>query len=781
MRHILLFLFILLAGNIFAAPGIHEALKNPSSVTLLKFTGEKEEAALFAKNAFRFKSLTHIQLSGITDSITAEQDLVVIAACPSVTKISFENCGFSHLSGAVKMLVSVKEVEISDCKNLEADGAFAALSGMPSLKNVSYSTDKLVRLPQSFKLMHGLERISFHNTDLSLADGYALNNSSRESLLTSEKLQLGFGTSMLVLEYYCYDKKVAKEHINLMRDMLQGVAGMNEGVMLPQRNKGFKRENLLVKPPIPGLDIQKNIYQADGITGGSIEYPSGTQIYIPDYAFVDENGNNVEGNVAIDYREFRDQVDILISGIPMTYDSAGQKGNFESAGMFEINASVNGKEVFLAPGKKVDLKFAVVDTTADYNFYHLDEQKGWVYEENLGETDNSEAEVEDNDYFPAFAFRRRTLVDLNSMPKVMDTTSLDARYADFTYTYTEKNKNYITTAARQIFSATNWRLEKIISKKAYCCFKIHRRYRNGHNPEMSAFSNVTWKTTDNVRAIELKRLFRKKSGVNDLRIYYDGSSFQLEFKTFKEFKTISAVPVRIINGKEVEYTPVLARSSYKLYSRILERRKRMLSKAIKNNKNLIARWNKKLSSDSVRYWKKLRTVMSEHQKNMSYAEWVLFAGKQKSNFGTNPGYSLSMAGQQFNQKRYQALSVIKFGIFNCDHTLPLPQPVEVYAMCNVDGQPNQSISTIYLLDQIRNMTITYNAIDKETPVPIAFGRTSSYALVAVAWDGTVSVSDAHAFRTRKQTDADINVFETTSVSGQPLSAQELRELILKSK
>jgi hypothetical protein len=783
MKYFFLFLFPFFAGQTFAAPGIREALKNPSAVTVLKFSGEKEEAALFVKNASRFTALTQVLLAGIFDSILAEHDIAAIAACPSVTKVSFDKCGFAHLSYAIKMLVSVKEVEISNCPKLNIDGTFSCLAGMPSLKSISYSTSQLVRIPKSFQLIRGLDRISISNTDLSLADGYALNTQGAKTLFVNETLQLGFGTSMLLLEYSCYDKKSAKEHISIMRDMLQGVACLNGEMILPHRTAAFTKQHPLVKPPIAGLDIQKNVYTTDATTGGAIEYPSGTRIFIPDHAFVDKDGNTIDGNVAIDYREFRDQVDILVSGIPMTYDSAGQKGNFESAGMFEINASVDGQEVFLAPGKKLDLEFAVVDTTADYNFYHLDEEKGWIYQEHLGKTDNPVAvEEEDTDYLPAFAFHRRTLVDLRRMPKLMDTTSLDARYADITYGYMEKNKKYAAAAAKDFFFASHWSLKKIVSKKAYCCFKINRRYRNGNNPEMSAFSNVIWKTTDNVRTKELKRLFRKKNGINDIRIYFDGSGFQLEFKTYNGFRTIAAVPVRVINNKTVEYTAAMNRSRYKLYSRMLDQRKRRLTKDIKNNKNNVARWKRKLSADSVRHWKKLRPVMSQHQKNMSYAEWVAFAGKQKFNSSAmNPMYSLSAAGREYNSQAYQKLSTFRFGIFNCDHTLPLPEPQEIFALCNVNGVKSKGTSTIYLLDQRRNMTITYNAMDESSPVPIAFGKTHSYALVAISWDGLVSVGDADAFRTRRPIDDHTCVFETTSVSDQPLSAQDLRMLLLKSK
>ncbi|HET6991811.1 MAG TPA: hypothetical protein VFJ43_10825, partial [Bacteroidia bacterium] len=380
MKTIFLFISCLLVGSVFGTPGIQEALKNPASVTVLQFNGSANEARLFTRNVSKFTALQQIIISGISDSIQAEQDLIAVASCSNVKKLSIANCGFSHLSGALKMLVSVNDLEISGCRNLEIASAFSSVSEMPSLKTISYSTDKLVRIPRSFIRMRNLEKISIHNNDLSLADGYALNNSTRASLTAKESLQLGFGGASLILEYTCFDKVSAKEHIGIMRDMLQGAGGMNDEMILPQKATAFTRENPLIKTPIPGLDVFKNVYSTNASTGGLIEYPSGTKILIPGNAFVDADGNEVKGNVTIDYREFRDPVDILVSGIPMVYDSAGQRGDFQSAGMFELNASVEGKEVFLAPGKKVDLEFAVVDTASTYNFYRLDPTAGWVYQ-----------------------------------------------------------------------------------------------------------------------------------------------------------------------------------------------------------------------------------------------------------------------------------------------------------------------------------------------------------------------------------------------------------------
>ena len=113
-----------------------------------------------------------------------------------------------------------------------------------------------------------------------------------------------------------------------------------------------------VKPPLPFDDVSRTNYEVDNSSSATIKTSSGTAIKIPANAFVDENGNPVEGNVTVSYREFKNPLDFILSGIPMSYNDGEGKNQFISAGMFEINASVDGKKVFLKEGSKVEMDFA---------------------------------------------------------------------------------------------------------------------------------------------------------------------------------------------------------------------------------------------------------------------------------------------------------------------------------------------------------------------------------------------------------------------------------------
>src|ERR1017187_213247 len=89
-------------------------------------------------------------------------------------------------------------------------------------------------------------------------------------------------------------------------------------------------------------------------------------------SFVDESGKLLNGEIELRYREFHDAFDFFVAGIPMTYDSAGVRYQFASAGMMEMQAYQNGKKVNMATGKSINIELASNYKGTEYNLYKLD-------------------------------------------------------------------------------------------------------------------------------------------------------------------------------------------------------------------------------------------------------------------------------------------------------------------------------------------------------------------------------------------------------------------------
>ncbi len=117
-----------------------------------------------------------------------------------------------------------------------------------------------------------------------------------------------------------------------------------------------------------------SMFTIDNSVGGNFSHPSGTLIHIPQDAVVYEDGKKVIGNYTISYREYRDAAEMAFSGIPMAYHDKTGDYQFNSAGMYEIRGTKDGKQLKLQRDILID--FNCTKNETDINFYEMDDQSG---------------------------------------------------------------------------------------------------------------------------------------------------------------------------------------------------------------------------------------------------------------------------------------------------------------------------------------------------------------------------------------------------------------------
>jgi hypothetical protein len=105
-------------------------------------------------------------------------------------------------------------------------------------------------------------------------------------------------------------------------------------------------------------EIPYTTFKYTPATCQNLNSPSGSQIFIPEHAFVAEDGSVCDENITIKYREFHSQADMVIGNIPMNFMQGKIEHQLESAGMFEIYADCDGTPLKLAPNKKINIRFA---------------------------------------------------------------------------------------------------------------------------------------------------------------------------------------------------------------------------------------------------------------------------------------------------------------------------------------------------------------------------------------------------------------------------------------
>ncbi len=136
----------------------------------------------------------------------------------------------------------------------------------------------------------------------------------------------------------------------------------------------MKNTTLLQNVTIAEEEFDYNVKEENNFT-----MESGAEIKIPAEAFVDINGNKIKGNVKVTYKEIKTAADMIISNIDMKYDSAGVTYDFQTAGMFDINAHADGKPIFLDKGHEITVTYNS-EIKGDYNFYRYNDDKNWTHE-----------------------------------------------------------------------------------------------------------------------------------------------------------------------------------------------------------------------------------------------------------------------------------------------------------------------------------------------------------------------------------------------------------------
>lgn len=183
-----------------------------------------------------------------------------------------------------------------------------------------------------------------------------------------------------------------------------------------------------VVPPLPGLTIPQQTFTLMLPAKNSVKILTGTSTFliIPPDAFETVNGKPYFGPVTITYREFKNPLDIFLSGIPMGYDSAGKKELFQSAGMFDIDAKANNMPLKLKKGKNIEVGFVPVDQD-QYHFYRLNERDGnWTHLRPLHEqTENIKSTVNQNS-----RNQNNRSIETPVVSNIPDTTCFINRYKD---------------------------------------------------------------------------------------------------------------------------------------------------------------------------------------------------------------------------------------------------------------------------------------------------------------------------------------------------------------
>lgn len=195
--------------------------------------------------------------------------------------------------------------------------------------------------------------------------------------LTSEEIKNGMDFSKVK------SKTLVKSSGKMYNKISVGIGGLIIVAVVifwvNKNNVNTKPKNSNVALLADSMNLQEFIIETNNDT--TLVYSSGSLISIPSNAFVDSVGNDINGKIVLRFEEFHNVGEILLSKIPMTYDSAGITYNFESAGMFKIEAEQDNKPIYIKKGKIIEVKMTSLNNdNSKFNKYYFDKKKNaWNY------------------------------------------------------------------------------------------------------------------------------------------------------------------------------------------------------------------------------------------------------------------------------------------------------------------------------------------------------------------------------------------------------------------
>ncbi len=344
---------------------------------------------------------------------------------------------------------------------------------------------------------------------------------------------------------------------------------------------GFQfKEVKNVKPPFPKIQVpheQIVLLPTDFRKEQSIRFEGGTELTIPGNALCLKDGSEVTEPVRLGYMLLDNAYEVMLSGIPMTYDSAGSQNLFQTAGMFRLEAkTLSGKEVVLKEGNAMRLTMPTADNSGRYNDYRFDEQEGkWTFQNTSANPVN-------------IAITSRDSVKLRTVNEMFYD-------ADFAYTHAKKSRRAITRLClnhrRGHLSCYHHEPFKVIPKRiktvyfktsavrakedqeGMVYFKAEKsKYYWAFNPEWKVFERWNFKAKDWSELKSFRNQYKVNKRYNDLRLIWEGGNEVLFL--LKHNNGLDSLRAEAWDS-EGRYAPVVQRSfarRYKRYSRELKKR-----------------------------------------------------------------------------------------------------------------------------------------------------------------------------------------------------------------
>ncbi len=463
----------------------------------------------------------------------------------------------------------------------------------------------------------------------------------------------------------------------------------NDTIITSQQNISntpkIKPNKAFIAPPISKLNVPYTSYKVKAEQGAKIEHKQ-SKIYIPKNAFVNKQGQDIIGDVDIQYREFHDQADIIASGIPMAYDSAGIKSTLESAGMFDIKGFQNGEQVYVNPKKVLTVELASNNITDKFNQYVLDTiAKNWVYMKHdvLGTKGIKGIEKTKE--------TKETNLKTQQLQKQLDAIPPKIEAEKIAYT---KKVNLLPKTVQPT--------KPIKSTEGRPQFELDVNYKEF--PELEAFKNAVFEVGSENKNYNAKLSDITWSSAEISEGPQKGKNYLVTLRLRERIEKLIVYPA--LTGANYDKAIATYEKKFGEYKNLVTKREadeKKLKEEFEAKQQVYLAEQKKLNEELVRERIKIR-----QEQDKQFAE----------QFST-------MGNQQCIMRTFQ---VSNFGIYNsdCPNSMPIGASINPIYVIN-NGTNSITPTTTYLVCHTKN--IVYNLI---SGAPLSYNPEDTYSLCVIA-------------------------------------------------
>ena len=469
----------------------------------------------------------------------------------------------------------------------------------------------------------------------------------------------------------------------------------------PKNTLNSKPNKAFIAPPISKLNVPYQKFKLKSEQGATFKTQSNSKIIVPKNAFVNKKGEDIIGDVEIQFREFHNQADIIASGIPMKYDSAGIQSHLESAGMIDIKGYQNNEPVFIHPKKQITVELQSTQIADKFNMYELDTiYKNWNY-------------LNRDNYLKGKKKIEKPIAQVDSILNENLTTKTLQKQINAIPPKIEIEKTVYTKKVNQL-SKANEPLKPIKTTPGKDQFQLDVSAKEF--PELAAFKNMVFEVGSENKNYNSKLTDITWSSAEISEGTQKGKNYTLTLKLKERIEKLIVYPA--LAGKDYD-------NAIKTYDAKFNEYKNVLAKRVADEKKLKEEFEKK-QAEYVAEQKKLTDDLIKERIKIRQERELQLA----TQFNT--------IGNQ--QRVTRIFQVSNFGIYNSDCPNSMPKGELIKPIYLVNGNnPAINLTFIYLICNDKNLV--YNLSPNE---PLRFNPNEKYSLCIIA-NGKTYICDHETF------------------------------------